>query len=159
MYLIYCSFQIWGLILFSEKNYTTTQALNLASNIILYTFFFIFLSLFKLQNFNLKSCSKQNYQIDLLPLIVVPQLSNGWWHDYSTKTRPVGHANEQSIYCLMSINIPDHHFQLCHRWCSICTLCTAKHTSGQTPACFQWTADTLGGLKWIRKWWLSQISY
>ncbi len=36
-------------------------------------------------------------------MIVAPQLSSGWWHNYSTKTRPTGHANEQSMYFLMSI--------------------------------------------------------
>jgi len=30
--------------------------------------------------------------------IVVPQLIGGWQHNYSTKTRQVGHANEQDIY-------------------------------------------------------------
>ncbi len=42
MYLIYCSLQICGLISFSEKIYTITQALILVSNIILYIFFFFF---------------------------------------------------------------------------------------------------------------------
>jgi len=32
-----------------------------------------------------------------LHLIVVPQLSSGWQHNYSTKTRQAGHANEQSM--------------------------------------------------------------
>jgi len=41
-----------------------------------------------------------------LHLIVVPQLNAGSRHNYSTKTRQVGCANEQSIYihlCLWSI--------------------------------------------------------
>jgi len=39
----------------------------------------------------------------VLHLIVAPQLSSGWWHNYSTKTRQTGRANEQSIYSLLSI--------------------------------------------------------
>ncbi len=39
--------------------------------------------------------------IDLLHLIAAPQLSGGWWHNCSTKTRQAGRANEQSIYYLM----------------------------------------------------------
>ncbi len=49
---------------------------------------------------NLKLCNKQ---YDLLPLIVAPQPSSGWQHNYSTKTRQVGCANEQSTYSLMSM--------------------------------------------------------
>jgi hypothetical protein len=52
---------------------------------------------------NLKLCSKQYNKIDILHLIVVPWLSGGWRHNYSTKTRQTGHANEQSMYCLMSM--------------------------------------------------------
>ncbi len=37
-------------------------------------------------------------------MIVAPQLSSGWWHNYSTKTRQEGRANEQSMYSLMSMN-------------------------------------------------------
>jgi hypothetical protein len=29
---------------------------------------------------------------------VVAQLSGGWLHNYSTKTRQAGHANEKSMY-------------------------------------------------------------
>ncbi len=36
-------------------------------------------------------------------LIVAPQLSGGWRHNYSTKTRPAGCTNEQSMYSLMSM--------------------------------------------------------
>ncbi len=35
-------------------------------------------------------------------MILAPQLSGGWWHNYSTKTRQAGSANEQSMCCLMS---------------------------------------------------------
>ncbi len=33
---------------------------------------------------------------------MAPQVSSGWQDDYSTKTRQSGHANEQSMYSLMS---------------------------------------------------------
>jgi hypothetical protein len=36
-------------------------------------------------------------------LIVARQLSSGWRHNYSTKTRQSGWANEQSMYSLMSM--------------------------------------------------------
>ncbi len=52
---------------------------------------------------NLKLCSKQYNKIFVLQLIVVPQLSSGYQHNYSTKTRQTGHANEQSTYSLMSM--------------------------------------------------------
>ncbi len=56
---------------------------------------------------NLKLCSKQNNKIDLLHLIVALQLSGGWRHNYSTKTRQTGHANEQSMYSLISMGAQD----------------------------------------------------
>jgi hypothetical protein len=34
---------------------------------------------------------------------VAPQLSSGWQYYYSTNTRQAGHANEQSMYSLMSM--------------------------------------------------------
>jgi hypothetical protein len=52
----------------------------------------------ELHGLNLKLYSKQYNKNFLLHLIVVPQLSSGWQHNYSTKTRLVGHANEQSMY-------------------------------------------------------------
>jgi hypothetical protein len=51
----------------------------------------------------LKLCSKQYNKIDLSHLIVAPQLSGGWRHNYSTKTRQAGCANEQSMYSLISM--------------------------------------------------------
>jgi hypothetical protein len=57
----------------------------------------------ELHNLNLKLYSKQYNKIVLLHLIVVPQLSGGWSHNYSTKTRQVGHANEQSMFSLRSM--------------------------------------------------------
>jgi hypothetical protein len=38
-----------------------------------------------------KLCWKQYYDIELLRWIVAPQLIGGLQHDYSTKTRQVGH--------------------------------------------------------------------
>jgi hypothetical protein len=55
----------------------------------------------ELHSLNLKLCSKHYNKDFVLHLIVVPQLSSGWWHNYSTKTRQVGWANEQSMYSLM----------------------------------------------------------
>jgi len=40
----------------------------------------------ELHSLNLKLCSKQ-YKKIVFHLIVVPQLSNGWRHNYWTKTR------------------------------------------------------------------------
>jgi hypothetical protein len=40
-----------------------------------------------------------------LHLIVATQLSSGWQHNYSTKTRLAGRANKQSMYSLMSMLI------------------------------------------------------
>ncbi len=59
---------------------------------------------------NLTLCSKQYNKIDLLDPILAPQLKSGWWHNYSTKTRPVGCANEQSMYSLMSMDRPQRGF-------------------------------------------------
>jgi hypothetical protein len=59
----------------------------------------------ELHSLNLKLGSEQYNKIDLLHLIVVPQLSSGWQHDYSIKTRQVGQANEQSMYSLMSVTL------------------------------------------------------
>jgi hypothetical protein len=57
-------------------------------------FFLDILIIFECHNFN---------KIDLLQLIVAPHLSGGWQHNYSTKTRQAGRANEQPIYSLMSM--------------------------------------------------------
>jgi hypothetical protein len=58
----------------------------------------------ELHNLNSKLCSKQYNKNFVLHLIVVPQLSSGWQHNYSTKTRQAGRAYEQSMYSLMSMN-------------------------------------------------------
>ncbi len=57
----------------------------------------------ELHNLNLKLCSKQYNKNFVLHLIVMPQLSCGWWHNYATKTRQAGRASEQSMYYLMSM--------------------------------------------------------
>jgi hypothetical protein len=51
-----------------------------------------------LHSFKLKFCSKEHNKNFLKYLIVAPQLSSGWQHNYSTKTRLAGRANEQSMY-------------------------------------------------------------
>ncbi len=67
------------------------------------TFFSNFQMLSQLHSLNLKLCSQQYNKKFVLHLIVVPQLSSGWQHNYLTKTRQVGHTNEQSMYFLMSM--------------------------------------------------------
>jgi len=52
----------------------------------------------ELHSLNLKLCSKQHNKNIVLDLIVAPQLSSGQQHNYSTKTRQAGHADEQSMY-------------------------------------------------------------
>ncbi len=54
---------------------------------------------------NLELCSKQYNKKFVLHLIVAPQLGGGRRHNYSTKTRQAGCANEQSMYSLMSMGI------------------------------------------------------
>ncbi len=50
---------------------------------------------------NLKLCSEQYNKKFVLHLIVASHLSSGHQHNYSTKTRQAGQANEQSMYPLM----------------------------------------------------------
>jgi len=57
----------------------------------------------ELNSLNLKLCSKQYKKKFVLHLIVAPQLGGGQRHNYSTKTRQAGRANEQSMYSLMSM--------------------------------------------------------
>jgi hypothetical protein len=52
----------------------------------------------ELHNFNLKLCSKST-----IKLLVATQLSGGWQHNYFTKIWQTGHANDQSMYSLMSV--------------------------------------------------------
>ncbi len=97
-HLLHFSLGLCGLILFSDfqtnfffkkviKNYTQiTPALFLAHNCIFYIFFSNFWMLSELHNLNLKLRTKQYNEIDLLHLIVVPQLSGGWQHNHPTKT-------------------------------------------------------------------------
>jgi hypothetical protein len=51
----------------------------------------------------LKLCSKQYIKNFVLDLIVLPQLSSDWQHNYSTKTRQAGQANGQPVYSFMSM--------------------------------------------------------
>ncbi len=57
----------------------------------------------ELHSFNLKLYSKQYNKVFVLHLIVAPQLSSGWRHNYSTKTRQAGRTDEQSMYSLLSM--------------------------------------------------------
>jgi hypothetical protein len=69
----------------------------------------------ELHTLNLKLCRKQCNKF-FFHLIVVPQLSSGWQHNYSTKTWQAGCTNGQSIYSLMamqnSICIAKRHWEL-----------------------------------------------
>jgi len=56
--------------------------------------------LLKLHSLNLKLCSKQYKNICFAPDCGA---TAGWQHNYSTKTRQAGWANEQSMYSLMSM--------------------------------------------------------
>ncbi len=57
----------------------------------------------ELHSLNLKLCIKEYNKIDLVYLIVAPQLSSGLRHNFLTKTRLMGSANEQSMYSFMSM--------------------------------------------------------
>jgi hypothetical protein len=57
----------------------------------------------ELHSLNLNLCSKQYNRNFILHLIVVPQLSSGWQHNYTTKISQAGWANKQSMYSLMSM--------------------------------------------------------
>ncbi len=57
----------------------------------------------ELHSLYLKLCSKQYNKKFALHLIVAPQLGGGRRHNYSTKTRQAGQANEQAMYSLMSM--------------------------------------------------------
>ncbi len=57
----------------------------------------------ELRSLNLKLCSEQQNKNFVLHLIVTPQQSSGWQHNYSTKTRQAGCTDEQSMYSLMSV--------------------------------------------------------
>jgi hypothetical protein len=83
--------------LIKKKIYTQiTHALFLAFNSIFYIFF-KFSMLSELHSLHLKLCTKQYNQKNVLHLFVAPQLSSSWQHNYSTKTRYAGQANEQSM--------------------------------------------------------------
>ncbi len=71
--------------------------------------------LFELHSLNFKLCSKQYNKKFVLHLIMVQQLSSGWQHNYSTKTRQAGQANEQSMYSLTSM-IVSRDMCFCELW-------------------------------------------
>jgi hypothetical protein len=58
---------------------------------------------------DLKLGSKQYYKTNLMHLIVVQQLSGGWWPNYSTKTRQAVCVNEHSIYSQLSMHLPSNY--------------------------------------------------
>jgi hypothetical protein len=60
----------------------------------------------ELHNLNLKLCNKQYNKMSLLHLIVVPQLSSGWGHNYSTNARPTGRANKQLCILQGILKVP-----------------------------------------------------
>ncbi len=70
----------------------------------------------KLHSLNLKLSSTKYNKNFVLHLIVAPQLSGGWQHYYSTQTRQAGHANEQSVYYLISMVSQPTSFPVC---CSV----------------------------------------
>ncbi len=57
----------------------------------------------ELHSLNLKLCSKQYDKKLVLHLIVASHLGGGRRHNYLTKTRQAGCANEQFMYSLMSM--------------------------------------------------------
>jgi hypothetical protein len=69
------------------------------------TLFSNFYMLSELHSLNLKLCSKQYNKKFVLHLIVAPHISSGWQHNYSTKTRQLGRANEQAMYSLISMHL------------------------------------------------------
>ncbi len=113
-YLLNFSFRLCGLISFSDF-YTYFSPLKskkiiLKSHIHYFwlptlssTFFSKFLDALWASQFEFKVCSKQYNKKIVLHLIVMPRLSSGRQHNYSTKTRQAGLANEQSMYFLRSM--------------------------------------------------------
>ncbi len=72
------------------------------------TLFSNFKMLYELHSLNLKLCNKPYNKKIVLHLIEVSQLSSGRQHNYSTKTRQAGQANEQSMHSLMSMENSNH---------------------------------------------------
>ncbi len=106
-YLLHFSMRLCGLVLFCDfihnflpKKYKNTlkSSIHQFWLLTLSSTFSNFWILSENQNLGLMLCSKQQKKINLLYLIVVPQLSGGWFHNYSTKTRQASHGNEQSMY-------------------------------------------------------------
>jgi hypothetical protein len=58
----------------------------------------------ELHSLNIKLCSEHYNKIFVLHLIVAPQLSSGWGHNHSTKTRQADCAN--AVYVLFYVYAP-----------------------------------------------------
>jgi len=87
-----------NVLLTKVKKYTQIiHGIILASN----SYIFQIFKYSELHNLKLNLCIKQ-YN-NFLHLIVAPQVSGGLQHNYSPKTRQAAHANEQSMYSLMSM--------------------------------------------------------
>jgi hypothetical protein len=87
-----------------SKNFTLKSLMYDFWLLTLFSTFFNFLDALWASKFEFKykQCTKKI----VLHLIVVPQLSSGWQHKYSTKTRQASHANEH--YSLMSMVTPSY---------------------------------------------------
>ncbi len=60
-------------------------------------YLFLFFNLSELHNLNLMLRSKEYNKTNLQHQIVLPWLSSGWRHNYSTETRQVGCTNELTM--------------------------------------------------------------
>jgi hypothetical protein len=58
----------------------------------------------ELHNFNLKLCSKKYNKIVCFAPDCGTTVNGVWQHNYSTKIWQTGHANDQSMYSLMSVD-------------------------------------------------------
>jgi hypothetical protein len=58
----------------------------------------------ELHSLNLKLYNKQYNKKFVFHLIVAPQLSSGWQHNYPTKTRQAGCTDEQSMYSFVYVS-------------------------------------------------------
>ncbi len=115
-YLLNISSGLCGLILFSdfETNFSPLKSKkNTLRSVLHYiwlltlssTIFFKFLDALWASQFEFKLYSKQYNKKFVLHLILSPQLSNGRWHNYSTKTSQAGQADEQPMYSLISMDL------------------------------------------------------
>ena len=98
-YIIVCS-RLDG---FDCKVHSSHSCINFGFKLYLLQFFSKFQMLPELHNLSSKLCSKRYNKHFVLHLIVVPQLGGSRQHNYSTRTRQAGRANEKSVYSLMSM--------------------------------------------------------